>query len=93
MNRKQPTYNVSAAERAVINRIVDRAMGGAARSARRVETEFDIIAAHANGNPLRLEALLEADETNFAADIFGICRHLNRMTGELMSGFRPRYSA
>ena len=53
---------------------------------------MDLTACHANGNPLRLAELLAADDGNFAHDIFGINRHLNRQTGELMDCFSPRYS-
>lgn len=53
---------------------------------------MNITACHANGNPLRLEALLEADDFNFAHDVFGIDRHIYRETGHLMNFFRPRYS-
>ena len=54
---------------------------------------MDITATHANGTPLRLEALLGADEFNFAHDIFGIRQHLDRETGRLDSRFLPRFSA
>lgn len=54
--------------------------------------ELDVVATHCNGNPLRLEALLAADDFNFLHDISGIARHLNRETGELENGFRPRFS-
>lgn len=50
---------------------------------------MDLSAVHAH-TPLRLEALAEADDADFAHDIFGIRRHLNRETGELERGFHPR---
>lgn len=53
---------------------------------------MDIIATHANGNPLDFDKLLAADDFNFAHDVFGICRHLNRETGELEDFFSPRCS-
>jgi hypothetical protein len=53
---------------------------------------MDILAAHANGCPLKLHALLEADDFNFAHDVFGIERHLNRNTGQLEHCFLPRYA-
>ncbi|MCF7634874.1 MAG: hypothetical protein LLF82_000340 [Dehalococcoides mccartyi] len=58
----------------------------------RVHTSMDLSACHANGNPLRLKELLEADDYNFAHDIFGIYNCINRYTGKLERGFRPRYS-
>lgn len=54
---------------------------------------MDITAVHANGNQLDLTALLAADDSNFAHDVFGIRRHLNRDTGELEDFFTPRFSA
>jgi hypothetical protein len=55
--------------------------------------QMDITATHANGNPLKLNEFLNADDENFAHDIFGIRRHLNRNTGQLENCFLPRYSA
>lgn len=53
---------------------------------------MDITACHANGNPLRLAGLLKADDFNFAHDVFGIHRHIDRNTGELTDCFSPRFS-
>ena len=53
---------------------------------------MDITATHLNGCPLRLEALLDADNFNFAHDLFGIREHLNRETGQLDGHFRPRFA-
>ena len=57
-----------------------------------LHAEMDILATHANGNPLKLQELLDADEDNFLHDVFGIRRHLNRRTGELEDFFVPRFS-
>lgn len=54
---------------------------------------MDLTAVHANGCPLRLGALLEAHPFDFAHDIGGIRRHLNRETGQLEDHFLPRYAA
>ncbi len=76
-----------------------------ARRARALETKhggsprpimqwcMDITATHANGNPLRLDELLAADDFNFMHDVFGIYRCLDRDTGKLTGFFRPRFSA
>ena len=56
------------------------------------ELMMDIEAVHCNGNPLRLDALLSADEFNFSHDIVGIRNNLNRETGKLENCFVPRYS-
>jgi hypothetical protein len=41
---------------------------------------------------LRLDELLNSDIGNFAHDIGGIRRHLNRETGELEDCFVPRFA-
>jgi hypothetical protein len=53
---------------------------------------MDLTAVHANGNPLYLRELLNAPPFDFAHDIYGIRRHLDRETGELTNCFVPRYS-
>lgn len=54
---------------------------------------MDLTAVHANGNPMRLADLLAADDFNFAHDIVGISRFLDRNTGRLTDCFSPRFSA
>ena len=58
----------------------------------RLDAEMDILACHLNGNPLKLWALLGADDFNFDHDVFGIHRHIDRETGRLKDFFLPRYS-
>jgi len=53
---------------------------------------MDIDACHSNGNPLRLQELLEADDLNFFHDVFGIRKHIDRTTGKLGDCFVPRYT-
>ncbi|OPZ91785.1 MAG: hypothetical protein BWY74_01847 [Firmicutes bacterium ADurb.Bin419] len=53
---------------------------------------MDISATHCNGNPLDLEALLNAPYEDFAHDILGIQSNINRRTGELENLFSPRCS-
>lgn len=93
----QISFAVTKHEAAVINEIADRAMGlGEARRHDRftkMDIAMDVTAVHANGCPLRLEALLSADPFNFAHDVLGIRRNLNRRTGELENFWTPRYSA
>ena len=59
---------------------------------KQITAVMDIGACHGNGNPLRLADLLEADEVNFAHDVFGIKANIDRATGKLMNCFVPRYS-
>lgn len=56
------------------------------------DCDMDILACHANGNPLRLDELLTADEFNFSHDVWGIRRHINRETEKLGGCFSPRFS-
>lgn len=83
-------------EARTISAIAQRAVAIAASAGWKYEfmdADMDITACHANGNPLKLDELLAADEFNFTHDVFGIRRHLNRKTGKLEDYFSPRYSA
>jgi hypothetical protein len=53
---------------------------------------MDVAACHANGNRLDLKGLLFSPHAEFAHDIFGIHRHLDRSTGRLKDFFVPRYT-
>lgn len=59
----------------------------------RKEAAMDLIACHLNGRPLDLDALLDADDFDFAHDLFGIRENINRKTGELGNCFLPRCAA
>lgn len=86
---------------AIMFKIADRAIKGYNRAIKGYKTagvsiEFDemdihmyLCAVHLNGCPLRLAALLDADNFNFWHDIGGILAHLDRNTGELKSHFIP----
>ena len=43
-------------------------------------------------NKLDLSAMLNADNNNFAHDVFGIYKHFNRTTKQLDGCFSPRFS-
>ena len=93
--QKQISFDASDEDLLLIYKIQKRALtmikeAGGKYDA--IDCNMDLVACHANGNPLRLQALLDADDFNFAHDIFGIRRHLNRQTGELMNCFSPRFS-
>lgn len=89
-------WKATAKEREIIRKIADRAVrlakenGGQVRQV--LDIQMDIEATHCNGNPLRLADLLAADDFNFAQDILGIGRHLNRKTGKLGDCFLPRFT-
>lgn len=57
-----------------------------------LDADMDITAVHVNACPLKLDELLAADDFNFAHDVFGIRRHLDRETGELGGCFVPRFA-
>ena len=87
LNSKQEARTISA--------IAQRAVAIAATAGFKYEfmdADMDITACHVNGNPLRLDELLAADEFNFAHDVFGIRRHIDRETGKLGNCFSPRFS-
>jgi len=91
------SFIVRRVEARIIREIASRAMNiGVAREEdpfSPMDIAMDITAVHCNGNPLRLEALRDADAFNFAHDVIGIRRHLDRGTGKLCDHFRPRFSA
>lgn len=85
----------SQQEARIIHKIAARAVNmaiGAGFDYPIMDADMDITACHCNGNPLKLDALLRADEFNFAHDVFGIRRHINRETGKLENCFSPRFS-
>lgn len=53
---------------------------------------MDITATHLNGCPLDFDKLLTASDPDFAHDVFGISRHIDRTTGKLKDHFLPRCS-
>lgn len=87
-------WNATKAEFDIINRIAERAVKMANEhkrgSYRKMDAIMDVEACHCNGMPIDLERLLNADNFNFAHDVFGIRRHINRDTGQLENCFVPR---
>lgn len=87
-------WKVSRADNSILTEIAYRAVAMA--NERGVEYLFrdalmDLTACHLNGCPLRLNDLLGADNFNFAHDVFGIRRNINRATGQLEGPFVPRF--
>jgi hypothetical protein len=54
--------------------------------------QMDLIATHANGNPLDFAKLEAFDDFNLLHDLGGIYQHLDRSTGKLRDFFSPRSS-
>lgn len=92
---KQISFDIAPLDRKVVDKIVARGWAIdwlAASYPDQISMRMDVIATHANGNPLRLADLLAADDFNFAHDMSGICNCLDRETGRLTRSFRPRFS-
>lgn len=89
-------FNVGRPEADTIDRIVSRAERlGLLRDepGAHMTLGMDITATHANGCPLDLAGLLDAEDFDFAHDVAGIQRHIDRRTGALLDCFLPRYAA
>jgi len=88
-------FDVGQADALIITAIARRAMVLAARDGSGYalqDAQMDITACHCNGCPLKLGDLLQADDFNFAHDVFGIRRNLDRDSGQLGDCFLPRFS-
>lgn len=83
-------FDVSPADRELIGRIVVRARAVGLIELDGLGLTMDLTATHANGCPLDLALLLDAPAFDFAHDIAGIARHLDRLTGKLGDCFVPR---
>lgn len=98
MNLKRRHHPHDAARDAAlttIGRIADRAVLVYAQHDVYVDRQnvlLDLTICHFSaGQRIRLDDLLAADDLNFIHDVAGINKHLDRETGELMDGFRPRF--
>lgn len=90
------SFQVTEGEMKTIRSIVDRAVRLAYKydiiELDRIDLEMDLCAVHANGCPINFDVLLAADDLNFAHDVFGIVRHLDRTTGKLGNFYLPRFA-
>jgi hypothetical protein len=97
MSQGQINFDVTRSEALLIGEIVKRGMEIAKKAGRRdikaMDMHMDITACHANGCPLKLQELADADDFNLAHDVFGISGHIDRDTGKLTDCFRPRFAA
>lgn len=92
---KEINWNLSLEEEKLVGQIANRAI----KKVRSIYPKFskmdlimDITATHNENDKLRLEEWLNADDSNFYHDIFGIMRHMNRETGQLENFFEPRFT-
>lgn len=51
----------------------------------------DLAVVHLNGCPLDLDGLLLADAADFIVEVWDIHRYLDRSTGQLTHGHKPRF--
>ena len=89
---KQINFSITKEETEQINAICNRALKMFPNLSDKMSLTMDITATHKNGTPLDLPKLMSFDGGNFAHDIFGIMKHINRRTGELEDCFLPRCS-
>jgi len=97
MAKDTVSFRVNGPDSDVITQIAERAAAldrkhNGRHAMGKTHHRMNITACHANGNPLRLNDLLAADDFNFAHDVFGIDRHINRLNGKLENFFSPRFS-
>lgn len=92
MTQLKINWSVSKEDAALIDKIVDRAESLTVGPIDRLSVDMDITACHANGNPLDLQRLLDADNFTFVHDVGGISAHIDRETGRLGDFFVPRCS-
>lgn len=89
------SFDVGKEDAHIISKIVTRGLQMAKEAGNpirnKMSVHMDITACHANGCPLKLQKLLDADDFNFAHDFFGIRRHISRETGKLEGFFLPRF--
>lgn len=89
--QKQASFHTTRKEMDLILLCVKRALKRQPELDR-MSLIMDLSATHANGCPMKFDELLTADDFNFFHDIYGIMRHINRRTGEMMDCFLPRFS-
>jgi hypothetical protein len=83
-------FDSTPEDHALIEQIAGRGVVLSAGAWKYQDAVMDITACHRNGCPLLLEKLLNADDFNFAHDVFGIRANMNRKTGKLNGLFLPR---
>lgn len=92
----RPQFTASVEETKLIVKIAKRAVKMAraigSKTYSQMTAVMDVEACHCNGCPLKLDALLKADDFNFSHDVFGIAAHIDRTTGELQDCFVPRFA-
>lgn len=91
MSQDNVKFDATKEERALVKTVVDRAVEINPRLDR-LSTTMDLLAAHANGNPMDFAKLATVETFTLMHDVYGIARHLDRETGKLGDFFSPRCS-
>ena len=89
-------WDVTKEDAQTISEIVNRAQKLGLKAGKefdRLNLVMDLTACHLHGCPLKLKELLATDDFNFAHDVFGIARHIDRGSGALTDCFVPRFAA
>lgn len=87
--------NISRRDLDLIEKIMDRGMKAADEMGCRLSrmgATLDIMYCHLKACPLDLEAFLNAGDSDFCHDFFGIYNHFDRGTHELADMFSPRFA-
>lgn len=90
-----PQFTATKFEMKIILEIAERAHAMASKLKVGYDWQtilMDLEACHSNGCQLDLNKLLNAPDSDFGHDIFGIRRHMDRSTGQLKDCFLPRCS-
>lgn len=87
----KPTKEEFVTIRKIAARAIEMAIGSSFQGRDKLDWIMDVAAAHEEF-PLRLDELLSANDGNFAHDVFGVARHLNRETCKLENCFVPRFT-
>lgn len=91
------SFSTTKADAILIAQIADRAAkisaaNGWGQKYGALTAAMDITICHSNGCPLDLKGLLAANHFDFAHDMLGINRHMDRHTGKLTDCFSPRFA-
>lgn len=82
-------WDISRKDYRLVRRIVARAKG---KGMQIPDLAMDLTAVHVNDTPLDLAAFVSGADFDFAHDVHGIHRHLDRTTGKLGDCFVPRFA-
>lgn len=89
----QVKFEATDQELASLNACIQRGVDlKLVKRGQRLHHAMNLLATHANGNPIDFDRLLSADDFTFTHDLLGIDRHIDRETGHLANMFRPRSS-